>query len=1010
MRVEKAVPTAPFREIDRHALERRLRQVDAEVRFDDGSRALYATDSSNYRYVPVGLVVPRSIQAVVDTVAVCREYGVPLTSRGGGTSLAGQTCNTAVIMDFSKHLDRVLAIDAARHRARVLPGCRLDRLRGQAVQHALNFGPDPATHQYNTLGGMIGNNSCGVHSIAGGQTVDNVHELDVLTYRGQRLRVGRYDEDDLARIIAAGGPQGAIFAQLRSLRDRYANELRTRYPKIPRNSAGYALNQLLPENGFHVARSLVGSEGTCVTILEADVRLIANPPFRSMLVLGYPDIFSAGDHVPQIVATGPFGLEAVDHILIENMKLMGVHAGYAKLLPKGGGWLIIEYGGETQAEADDKSRQAMAMLRQVPNPPPMVHYSERAPQEAIWEIRKSGLGVTAEVPGQPMTWPGWEDSSVAPEQLGGYLRALQRLFDKYGYSASLYGHFGQGCVHCSIDFDLFTAAGVAQYRRFVEEATDLVVGYGGTISGEHGDGQARGELQSKMYGPALTQAFAEFKAIWDPDWLMNPGKVTRANRLDEGLRLGPTYAPPDVATHFQFPDDEGSFAKAALRCAGVGLCRKLDTGTMCPSYMVTGEEKHSTRGRARLLFEMLRGETIKDGWRSEAVKDALDLCLSCKGCKGECPVSVDMATYKAEFLSHYFEHHRRPRQAFSMGLIMYWARLAAWMPRLVNLVTQAPGLGRLAKLAAGIAPQRQIPRFAPQTFKAWFARRPVVNPTGPAVILWPDTFNNHFTPEAAKAAVEVLEHFGFRVQVPRAALCCGRPLHDFGFLDHAKTLLEQILAELRPWIRQGVPMIGLEPSCTTVFRDEMINLLPHDEDARRLCSQTLTFAEFLVRHVGQERLPKLAEKAVVHSHCHHKSVLGTDCDKTVLDAVGLDHQVLDSGCCGMAGTFGFEPDKYELSLAIGERVLLPAVRAAAPETLLVTDGFSCHEQIGQCTGRPTLHLAEVLAKALRGEAATPLPVVARNGGRRLPVAALAVGGLAIAGFAAWRRWQAGRAT
>jgi FAD/FMN-containing dehydrogenase/Fe-S oxidoreductase len=955
--------------LDRDTLAAQLRlRIEGEVRFDDGDRALYATDSSNYRQVPIGVVLPRTKDDVIETVALCRRHGAPVLARGGGTSLAGQTCNVAVVLDFSKYMDRVVSLDPEKKEARVLPGVVLDNLRDAAERHHLTFGPDPATHDHCTLGGMIGNNSCGVHSIMAGKTDDNIEELEILTYDGLRMRVGRTSAEELARIIAEGGRRGAIYAGLKALVDRYGDQIRARFPDIPRRVSGYGLEQLLPENGFHVARALVGTEGTCVTVLEATVRLVSSPPARALVVLGYPDVYTAGDHVPEIMAHKPIGLEGFDDRMIDAMKKKGLHPDDVRLLPDGGGWLLVEFGGETKEEASDKAHALMDALKQGDHAPTIKCFDDPTEAGKVWLVRESALGATALVPGLPLTWPGWEDSAVPPEKVGAYLRDLRALFERYDYDCSFYGHFGQGCIHVRIDFDLETARGIATFRAFLDDAADLVVRYGGSISGEHGDGQAKAALLPKMYGDELVQAFREFKAIWDPDNKMNPGKVVDPYQPTENLRLGTDYHPIPVHTHFKFPEDQGSFAGATLRCAGVGKCRREGSDnagdeTMCPSYMVTHEEEHSTRGRARLLFEMLQGDPLTHGWREEKVHEALDLCLACKGCKHDCPVNVDMATYKAEFLSHYYDHRRRPLAAYSMGLIYWWARLAARMPRVVNVATQTPLLRTLAKALGGIAPGRRIPAFASQTFTDWFRARGPRNDGKREVILWPDTFNNHFHPQTAQAAVEVLEAAGYRVTIPERPLCCGRPLYDWGMLDRAERLLRQILDTLRPQIAAGIPVIGLEPSCVAVFRDELLGLFPDDTDAKRLSQQTFLLSEFLVNE--RYTPPKLPRKAVVHGHCHHKAIMTMAAEEKILDGLGLEYDVLASGCCGMAGAFGFERgDHYDVSIKAGERVLLPAVRAAAPETLVVADGFSCREQIAQTTDRRALHLAQLLQMAL----------------------------------------------
>jgi FAD/FMN-containing dehydrogenase/Fe-S oxidoreductase len=953
-------------ERDAAALARELAtRVRGEVRFDAGARALYSTDASNYRQVPIGVVLPRDAEDVVAAVEVCRRHGAPLLSRGGGTSIPGQCCNVAVVLDHSKYHHGLLALDPETRSARVQPGIVLDTLRDAAERHHLTFGPDPATHTHCTLGGMIGNNSCGVHSVQAGRTADNVEALDVLLYDGTRLEVGATSEDELERIVRAGGRRGEIYARLRALRDRYADEIRARFPRIPRRVSGYNLDELLPERGFHVARALVGSESTCVTVLEARVRLVESPPARALLVAGFADVFTAADHVPEALAHGPIGLEGIDAEFLDDLRAKSLHLDKLGEFPPGGGFLLVEFGADDPSAAHARAERLAADWRGRRGVGALRVLTDRGAQRRVWEVRDSGLGATARVPGRRDNWEGWEDSAVPPDKLGAYLRSLRRLLDDHGYHTSLYGHFGGGCVHARIDFDLVTAAGIAEWKSFLQEAADLVVGYGGSLSGEHGDGQARGWLLPRMFGETLLGAFREFKAIWDPDGRMNPGKKVDADPVDAHLRLGVDYEPPVPRTNFRFPDDTASFARATLRCVGAGVCRREHGGVMCPSYRVTRDEEHSTRGRARLLFEMLQGEPLRDGWRSDAVREALDLCLACKGCKLECPVRVDMASYKAEFMSHYYAGRLRPRSAYAFGWIGLWARLAEPLGSVAHLVSRQPGAARLAAWAAGVHPARRIPPFAAQSFRRGFQRRA---PTGhgPPVLLWPDTFNDCFLPETAHAAAAALERLGFRVRLPPRRRCCGRPLYDYGFLRAARRWLARILDDLREDIRAGVPIVVLEPSCAAVFRDELLNLFPHDHDAMRLARQTFLLPEFLSRHAGDRELPRLAGRALVHGHCHHRAIGSLADEEEVLRRIGLEVEVLDSGCCGMAGAFGYERAHYDVAMRCGERVLLPAVRRAEPGTLIVADGFSCREQIRQSTGREPLHLAEVVSLAARG--------------------------------------------
>jgi FAD/FMN-containing dehydrogenase/Fe-S oxidoreductase len=963
--------------VDARGLEEALRKgIEGEVRFDNGSRALYATDASNYRQVPIGVVIPRTIDDVVRTVAACREFGAPVLPRGGGTSLCGQCCNVAVVIDFTKYLHRIEELDPEGRHAWVQPGVVLDDLRSAAERFHLTFGPDPSTHNHNTLGGMIGNNSCGVHSVMAGETVANVIELDVLTYDGERMRLAEGDEALRREMLGAGGRKAEIWRALERLRDRYAGEIRRRFPDIPRRVSGYNLPALLPEKGFHLARALVGSEGTCVTILGAKVRLVESPPGRTLLVLGYDSVYEAGDHVPEILRFGPIGLEGIDDRLISDMKAVHLHPQDVKLLPDGRGWLLVEFGGKDREESDANARRAMQALKKQPKPPSMKLFDDPVEENIIWEVRKSGLGATAHVPGKAITWEGWEDSSVPPEKLGEYLRKLRALFDKYEYGCDLYGHFGQGCVHTRIDFDLETAPGIAKFRRFLDEAAHLVVGLGGSISGEHGDGQSKAALLPIMFGDELMQAFREFKGIWDPANRMNPGKVVDAYDPTENLRLGASYAPPAVESRFRYPDDRNDFARATLRCVGVGECRKK-SGLMCPSYKVTMEEKHATRGRAHLLFEMLRGEEIREGWKSDAVKEALDLCLSCKGCKGECPVHVDMATYKAEFMAKRYAGRLKPRCAYVFGWIDRWAHLASFAPGLVNFLARTPPFSDAAKAIAGVHPKRTIPRFAKRTFRAGFAQRTRRNAGARRVILWPDTFNDHFHPETAHAAADVLEAAGYEVAIPGRRLCCGRPLYEFGMLDLARRYFSDIMTALAADIARGTPIVVLEPACASAFRDELPNLFFRDEVARRLATQVVLLEELLVRDEGWQPA-QLGRRAIVHGHCHQQAVLGMDAQREALERAGVECDIPDAGCCGMAGSFGFEKEKYEISMACAERVLLPALRAAGDDTLVIANGFSCREQVAQATGRLPVHLAQVLRLGLgadgrqgrgRGEAA-----------------------------------------
>ncbi len=959
--------------------EQLARRIRGEVRFDTGARAAYSADASNYRQIPIGVVIPRSIEDIIETLDICREHGVPVLPRGGGTSQNGQCVNVAVVIDTTKYLNRVLDVDPVAKTARVEPGAVCDALRDAAERHALTFGPDPATHSRCTLGGMIGNNSCGAHSVMAGKTVDNIETLDIVTYDGLRLTVGPTSEDELVQIIRAGGRRGEIYRRLRDLRDKYADLIRARFPKIKRRVSGYNLDQLLRENGFNVARALVGSEGTCVFTLGATTRLVSSPQHRVILVLGFPDIYLAGDAVPEILPFKPIATEGLDERIIGGLRERGLRKDDIALLPAGKAWIMIEFGADT---IDGATAQAQALVDHYAGmadekvKPSSWLITDPAMCERVWTIRETGASATALTihAGEPDPVVGWEDAAVDPLRLGDYLREFQALVDRHGYQTSLYGHFGDGCIHARITFDTRSAEGIRVWRRFLREAAELVVKYGGSLSGEHGDGQAKAEFLPVMYGGELMQAFREFKAIWDPDNRMNPGKVIDPYRADENLKYGPDYNPLRPATAFAYRSLEGSgFNRAIERCVGMGKCRAHEGGVMCPSYRATREERYSTRGRARLLGEMLRGEIIHDGWRNEAVREALDLCLACKGCKSDCPTHTDMASYKAEFLHHHYLGRLRPRQAYAMGFINRWAKLASIAPRIVNLLAATPGLSAVLKFGSGVAQGREIPKFARRSFRKWFSRRRTA--AGPGhrgrVILWADTFNNHFQPGSAAAAVEVLEALGYTVSIPQQQLCCGRPLYDFGMLDTARAYLREVMDALANDISAGVPVIGLEPACLSVFRDELPNLFPDDARAATLSKQCQLFSDFLMR-IDDWEAPQLGGDALVHGHCHQKAVFGMTSEMALLKRLGIRAQVPESGCCGMAGAFGFHPQHHEVSMRIGEAALLPAVRAADERTMIVASGYSCREQISQGTDRQALHIAEVVALALkRAREATP---------------------------------------
>jgi FAD/FMN-containing dehydrogenase/Fe-S oxidoreductase len=971
-------------------LETRLKSsIRGDVLFDLGSRALYAADASNYRQLPIGVILPRDAADVEAALAACRATGAAVLPRGGGTSLAGQCANVAVVFDFSRYMNALDSINPDAKLATVQPGIVLDRLRDAAERHHLTYAPDPATHSRCTLGGMIGNNSCGVHGLLGGKVVDNVETLDVVLYDRTRMKLGRTSNEELESLIRAGGRQGEIYAGLVRIRDRYSNLVREKFPRIPRRVSGYNLDELLPENGFHVARALVGSEGTCATVVSATLNLTASPPFRVLTVLGFDDAFLAADAVPLALEHGPIGLEGFDHILVQFMRRKGLALKELDQLPPGVGFLLVEVGAWTAEEAQSKA-EAIARSSQSWPAPPVAHICTPAEAASVWYVRESALGAVVFVPGEPDRWEGWEDAAVPPAKLGAYLRSISALMTEFGYSSPLYGHYGQGCVHMRINFDFRSEPGLQKFREFLDRATDVVLDFGGSLSGEHGDGQARAALLPKMFGPELMQAFREFKALWDPDNRMNPGKLIDAVRVYdpvENLRHGiavhaqnPAVPEPSAAlagsdhrleTHFVFARDGGSMERATERCVGVGACRNTVGGVMCPSYRATGQEQHSTRGRARLLWEMLAGALREEGFKSKAVHEALDLCLSCKACKTECPVQVDMATYKAEFLAQRYKGRLHPLQHYIFGFADRLARWGSLTPALTNALLTGPITSPLIKHIAGVAQERELPKLAPRPYQQSRGPRPQDSVGGeaqlapPQVVLWPDTWNNYYHPQTLAAAETVLTEAGFQVEMPRGHICCGRPLYDFGLLDHARAYLAKVLDRMQPQIEAGLPFIFLEPSCASVFKDELLEFFPKDARAQRLNKQVWLLADWLAAK-APDWIPSRLEGAhiLLHGHCHHKAVFGGPANEiALLRRAGAIVEPIKAGCCGMAGPFGFEADKFEVSKAIANDGLLPAVESAGPTTILIADGFSCREQIDQLGHKQALHFAEILARS-----------------------------------------------
>ncbi|HET6502187.1 MAG TPA: FAD-binding and (Fe-S)-binding domain-containing protein [Amycolatopsis sp.] len=921
-------------------------RLGGRIAFDAGTLALYTTDASNYRHAPLGVVLPKTVDEVVAAVAACREAGAPVIARGAGTSIAGNSAGPGVVLDLSRHVRGVHEVDGRT--ARVAPGTVLDDLQASVGPHGVRFGPDPATHSRCTIGGMIGNNSCGSHSVAWGRTADNLDAMEVLLYDGTRMTVGATSRSEVDRRAALPGTEGRVFRELKDLVENNLALLRTELSTWGRRVSGYGLEHLLPENGFNVARALVGSEGTCVTVLDTTLQLVELPRNTVLAVFGFASDIAAADAVPEILKHSPLTVEGLDSKLVELVP------GGEAVLPPGRAWLLVELAG---AEPGEAARRAGELARGlVDRVTGHAVLTDRAAQRGLWRIREEGAGLSTRMPDGSEAWPGWEDAAVPPENLGAYLREFKELLGRHGRHTVVYGHYGEGCLHMRIDFDLLSRPGIASFRSFVEDAADLVAAHGGSLSGEHGDGQARSALLPRMYSAEMMRLFERFKGIFDPDGMMNPGVLVAPRAVDADLRVRRAPREIESVTVLGYPEDHGSFGEALRRCVGVGKCRNTSGGgVMCPSYRVTREEKHSTRGRAHLLAEMVNGELITDGWRSEEVRDALDLCLSCKGCLSDCPVDVDMATYKSEFYHQHYRGRMRPASHYSMGWLPLWARLSALAPRLANRVTP------MLKHLGGIAPEREVPAFAARPFTR--ARRDLRLRTGTKpVVLWPDTFNNFFTPQVLQAATEVLTVAGYDVVLPDKSVCCGLTWVSTGQLGIARRVLRRTLSVLKPYLAAGYQVVGLEPSCTALFRSDLGNLVPGDATAELLASRTRTFAELLAD--AALPLADLDLDTITQVHCHQHAVLGFTADERLMARAGLRNSTVDSGCCGLAGNFGFERGHYDVSLACAEESLLPAIRAANQETVVVSDGFSCRTQIVQTSGRTAVHLAELVRRAI----------------------------------------------
>lgn len=930
----------------------------------------YSYDASNYRVRPLAVVFPSTIDDVVAVVGICREDGVPIISRGGGTSMAGNAIGPGVVLDFSRHMHRIRSVDEAAMTADVDPGVVLASLSNEVqvvTDGRLTFAPDPSSRTRATIGGAIGNDACGNHSVRYGRMSDHVIEIDVVTSDGARLTA------------SAGGLRATDTADTES--DRRAAELndrlgaiartnlaafRTELGRLPRQVSGYHLSNLLPENGFDVARALAGTEGTCAVLVGARVRLVPKPPTALLVVLGYDDVVDAARDIETILEYSPAAVEGIDDEIVETMRVRrGADA--VGGLPAGSAFLYVELDGErrdrvaAQAEAMLDRLSALGRLREGRA---VVDTAERA---ALWRVREDGAGLSYRPASGGESWPGWEDSAVAVADLADYLADFRALLATHGLTGIMYGHFGAGCMHIRVTYDLRTERGRGVFRAFTRDAAELVVRHGGTLSGEHGDGRARSELLPVMYSPDVMAAFADFRQAWDPFAILNPGSVTDPDPFDANLALADV---PDREwrTSFALHPVEAAAAgadpwvHAVQSCIGVGRCRTESGGVMCPSFRATGDERDSTRGRSRVLQEMVRtAPTMREGWASDDVRAALDLCLACKACSSDCPAGVDMATYKSEFFDHYYRRRRRPLSHFTLGWLPFWLKITARIPTIVNLLLASP-IGRVIAAAGGVTRKRAFPRFASRREVLRQVASATAPGTDPDLILLVDSFTKGFRPEVAGAAARVAGSTGRTVTCELDA-CCGLPWISTGQLARAKKVMRRAVARLDA--TGDGPIVVIEPSCAAAFKKEVRELLGTD-DAERVSARVQSFAEAVTDWVNGGWIPgPLPRSATLQTHCHEYATFGATVQRKALAALGVNDVREATGCCGVAGNFGFEAEHYELSMSVAEQALVPALTSTGAQEPILTDGFSCSMQVKQIDpSRSGWHLAQLLEQAL----------------------------------------------
>ncbi|MCH8842470.1 MAG: FAD-binding protein [SAR324 cluster bacterium] len=944
-------------------------RIEGEVRFDAMTRHLYSTDASMFQVQPLGVIVPRHVADVVAAMELAAKFRVPVLPRGGGTALAGQAVGEALIFDFSTHFTRILELNMEEEWVRVQPGVVQDQLNAFLAPHGYLFGPDTATSNRATIGGMAGNNSSGKGSIVYGKTVDHVIEAETVLSDATRATFGPVDAAGLASRQGGDGLLAQIYREVPRIAEAHRDEVERRFPKILRRVSGYNLDEVLKSPTPNLASLLVGSEGTLAVTTALKVKICRVPKAKALMAIHFDDLVGAVEGNELILTHGPSAMELIDRRIISEALASPVFRGKTGFIegsPEA--LLLVEFHGENRAELVAKLDRLETAVKRAKLGYAHVRAMEAADQNLMWNLRQSGLGLLMgrRIDAKPVAFV--EDTAVDPVRLPAFLRDFKKIMERHGTEAGYYGHASVGCLHIRPFIDLRKGDEVRKMMSIFEEVASLVAEHGGTISGEHGDGLARSWLIERFFGKKLHEAFRQVKSAFDPHGLMNPGKIVDGPPPTENLRLGSTYLRNPVATTLDFSRD-GGFEFAVEMCNGNGQCRKMD-GTMCPSYQVTRDDRHSTRGRANALRGVVAGKLPAEAFTSREMYEVMDLCLECKACKTECPSGVDLAKMKYEFLHQYNRVHGVPLRSRLFGHVEWLNRIGCATAPFSNWLLGNP-LNKALLSRLGVAPQRSLPPFARQRFSRWFEKRDRAGSEAgdrPAVVLFHDTFMEYNYPEVGRAAVAVLEHAGCRV-ILADKKCCARPLISKGLLDEAKRYAVHNIAALKDYARQGIPIVGVEPSCILTLSDDYLDLVP-GADAELVAAQTTTIDEFLQKLHGQGRLRfdsngGKSREVLVHGHCHQKSLVGTEPTLEVLRAIpGFHVSEIASGCCGMAGSFGYEKEKYELSMAIGEQRLLPAVRAAAPDAVIVADGISCRQQIRHATHREPQHLVEVVAEAL----------------------------------------------